>query len=183
MSIEIICGPMFSGKTEELIRRITRAKYARQTVITFKPDIDQRYSLYHIQSHSGSQEECIIVKDSNEILKTIEKEKPDLIAIEEAQFFEHESFVNTIKTLNANRINVIVAGLDMDFMGNPFENIIFVMGIAQKVDKISAVCVVCGNEGTMTYKKNLNSKRVEVGETNLYEARCYDCWHKRLERN
>jgi thymidine kinase len=170
---------MFSGKTEELIRRITRARYAKQQILSFKPDIDQRYSKNKITSHSGASEQCYSVADATDITDIIIQQKkgiPNLIAIEEVQFFDQAEFINSLDFLKTQSTKVIVAGLDMDFTGVPFENISFAMGIANRIDKLSAVCVECGADATMTYKKTKSSQRVEIGEGDIYEARCYGCW-------
>jgi len=182
MKVEVICGPMFSGKTEELIRRITRAKYAKLRVLSFKPSIDSRYSKTSIASHSGAREACFAVNQVEDILDIINQRGqgfPDIVAIEEAQFFEQEGFKNVLCYLRKQHTKTIIAGLDMDFAGVPFENIIYAMGIANRVDKLSAVCVECGADATMTYRKSDSNERVEIGETDIYEARCYGCWQRK----
>ena len=175
MSIEVICGPMFSGKSEELIRRLTRASYANQTTLACKPSLDNRFGIDTIRSHSGFEQACQPLKDIEEIYSKLVN-RVDLIAVEEAQFFDPKSFRKFLTKMNPSKTKIIIAGLDMDFQGEPFENITYGMGIAVKVEKLTAVCVECSADATMTYKKQINSKRVEIGAADMYEARCYDCW-------
>lgn len=176
--IEVICGPMFSGKTEELLRRIRRAEIGHQKVISFKPAIDDRYSAECIASHSGQQRESIVVKDVEEIMRFLDdkKKKPHVVAIEEVQFFDPK-IVDIIKKLVYKRdIRVVVAGLDMDYTGQPFSIMSDLLARAEKIDKLYAVCTVCGGKATKTAKLDTNKDIVDVGGIEKYEPRCSFHW-------
>ncbi|MGK0465534.1 thymidine kinase [Clostridium sp.] len=177
--VEVIVGPMYSGKSEELIRRIRRTKIAKQKVQVFKPEIDNRYSKEDVVSHCGGKVEAVPVKDSSEILNIIE-EDTQVVAIDEVQFFD-EGIIDIITTLADNNIRVICAGLDTDFRGVPFGSIPVLLAIAEFVDKIQAICIVCGNPATRT-QRLINGKParyedpiVLIGATESYEARCRKC--------
>jgi len=177
-SIEVICGPMFSGKTEELIRRTTRARIAKQDVLIFKHSSDDRYgSIDKVWSHSGFSQACMPMSTVSDLHKFLSgyTGDPKVIAIEEVQFFDPE-IVLTIKRLKDQDKKIIVAGLDMDWMGLPFTITGKLMAMADKVDKLTAVCLECGEDATHSYKKNKSGERIEVGEKDLYEARCYKHW-------
>lgn len=170
-SIEVVCGPMFSGKTSELIRRVERAQIARQKVQIFKPAIDNRYHETEVVSHSSLSVEATPVNTSVEILQKI-FDSTRVVAIDEVQFFDNNISV-VVEKLARRGIRVIVAGLDQDYMGKPFGPIADLLAIADRVDKIHAICTVCGSAASKTYRKNPNNKdQVLVGETDLYEARC-----------
>ena len=177
--IEVICGPMFSGKTEELLRRIKRAEIAEQNVISFKPSIDNRYSEDCIASHSGQQKQSIVVEGEADILSFLIKKnrKPHVVAIEEVQFFD-PSIIDVINTLVYKRdIRVIVAGLDMDYTGKPFPIMSELLSRAEKIYKLHAVCTICGGKATKTTKLSLaNSDIVDVGGIEKYEPRCSFHW-------
>lgn len=173
-TIEIIAGCMFSGKTEELIRRLKRAKIAKQNVIVFKPSIDTRYTKNEICSHNKNTFDSIPVKNSKDILKYINK-NTQVVGVEEIQFFDN-NIINIIEELKDKGIKIICAGLDMDYKGKPFEITIYLMGIADKVNKLNAICVKCGNVATMSYKLTKDNNRIAVGSSELYEARCRKCW-------
>jgi len=177
--IEVIVGPMYSGKSEELIRRIKRAKIAKQNVVVFKPVIDDRYSKTCVVSHTGIKEEAICISKSEEIFNYV-KDTTDVVAIDEVQFFD-EKIVDVCKKLADKGKRVICAGLDMDFRGEPFGPIPKLLAIAEFVDKIQAICVVCGNPATRT-QRLINGKPARysdpiilVGATEAYEARCRKC--------
>jgi thymidine kinase len=177
--VEVIVGPMYSGKSEELIRRIRRTKIAKQKVQVFKPEIDNRYSKEDVVSHCGGKVEAVPVKDSSEILNILEADT-QVVAIDEVQFFD-EGIIDIITTLADNNIRVICAGLDTDFRGVPFGSIPVLLAIAEFVDKIQAICIVCGNPATRT-QRLINGKpaRYEdpillIGATESYEARCRKC--------
>lgn len=176
MQLEVICGPMFSGKTEELIRRITRARYANQTVLSCKPTVDVRSGTEKILAHSGASEPCYSIQGLEQLQSLFNKARPQMVALEEVQFLQHSEYTKLLQWLFGQETKVVVAGLDMDFRGLPFENTAYSLSIAPKVDKLSAVCVVCGQDGTMTFKKSGGQDRVEIGDQDLYEARCYQCW-------
>ncbi|AAK80830.1 thymidine kinase [Clostridium acetobutylicum] len=177
--VEVIVGPMYSGKSEELIRRIRRAKIAKQKIQVFKPEIDNRYSKEDVVSHMGEKEQAVAIKNSREILKYFE-EDTEVIAIDEVQFFDDE-IVEIVNKIAESGRRVICAGLDMDFRGKPFGPIPELMAIAEFVDKIQAICVVCGNPATRT-QRLINGKPafyddpvVLIGAMESYEARCRKC--------
>lgn len=167
--IEVICGSMFSGKTEELIRRIRRAEIARQRVKVFKPKIDNRYSEFEIVSHNEQSYPSIVVEDADEILeKSFDAE---VIGIDEAQFFEN-NLVEICQNLADSGKRVIVAGLDQDYRAIPFEPIPQLLSIAEYITKTLAVCVVCGAPANRTQRNTESSDQILVGAKNHYEARC-----------
>ena len=171
--IEVICGSMFSGKTEELIRRIRRAEIAKMNTIIFKPKIDNRYSSNHIVSHNQSKMESILVEDINEILEN--STEMDVIGIDEAQFFSNE-LIPVCKKLAKDNKRVVVAGLDTDFKGIPFGPMPALMCESDFLDKLRAICVKCGNPASFSQRITKDSKQVLIGETDVYEARCRNCF-------
>lgn len=177
--VEVIVGPMYSGKSEELIRRIRRAKIAKQKVQVFKPEIDNRYSIDDVVSHCGEKEGAIPVKDSNEILEFIE-EDIDVLAVDEVQFFD-DNIIDILMSASDNGKRVICAGLDMDFRGEPFGCVPKLMAIAEFVDKLQAICMCCGNPATRTQRlingnpANYNEAIILIGAKESYEARCRKC--------
>ena len=171
--IEVVAGGMFSGKTEELLRRVKRCQIARQKVQVFKPGIDNRYSDAHVQSHSSLRVESCSVKNADEILEKVE-DNTRVVGIDEAQFFD-SSVVTVAQKLAYRGIRVIIAGLDMDFMGKPFGPMPELMAVAEEVTKLSAVCVVCGNPATRSQRITREDSQVLVGATEFYEARCRFC--------
>lgn len=170
--IEVIAGCMFSGKTEELIRRLRRANIARLNVKVFKPKIDIRYSESEIVSHSEQSLPSIIVENPNEILTL--SEDAEVIGIDEAQFFSNE-LVDVCNALANKGKRVIIAGLDQDYRGVPFEPMPQLLAIAEYITKTLAICVVCGNPADKTQRKIVSSERVLVGAADSYEARCRKC--------
>lgn len=180
-SIEVICGPMFSGKTEEIIKRIRRATLAKQVVQIFKPKIDDRYSQDHVESHDGRNVGAIIVNGSAEIEVAIENYNaahnvlPSVVVIDEVQFFD-DQIVQQVYDLKCRGVRVIVAGLDMDWNGSPFNITGMLMSLADKVDKQSAVCVVCYNDATYSYLKEQSGEQIQIGALDKYEARCFEHW-------
>ena len=170
-SIEVVCGPMFSGKTEELIRRVKRAQIARQKVQIFKPAIDNRYHESEVVSHSSLSIEAMPVNNSVEILQRV-FDSTRVVAIDEVQFFD-EKIIRVVEKLARRGIRVILAGLDQDYTGKPFGPMADLLAISDSVHKIQAICTVCGAPASKTYRKNpKNNAQVLVGETDLYEARC-----------
>ena len=164
---------MFSGKTEELIRRLRRAQYARQSVVVFKPGIDQRYSADHVDSHSGMKIRSILVERAVAIPALASD--AHVIGIDEGQFLGPE-LVDVCEGLaNAGR-RVIVAGLDMDYLGRPFEPIPHLLAVAEYITKNLAICVVCGNPADRSQRVVERDARFLVGEKDAYEARCRRCW-------
>lgn len=170
--IEVIAGCMFSGKTEELIRRLRRAKIARQNVMIFKPKIDNRYSTNEIVSHSEQSLPSVIVESANDILNL--SGHAQVIGIDEAQFFDNE-LVDVCNTLAGNGKRIIIAGLDQDYRGIPFEPMPQLLAIAEYITKTLAICVVCGNPADKTQRKVVSEDRVLVGAADSYEARCRKC--------
>lgn len=179
--IEVVVGPMYSGKSEELIRRIKRAKIAKQNVVTFKPKIDNRYSKVDVVSHSGYSTDAIAIENSDDIYKFID-EKTQVVGIDEVQFFD-EKIVDVCIDLADKGIRVICAGLDMDFKGEPFGPTPRLLAVAEFVDKIQAICSVCGQPATRTQRLIDNSPAkyddpiILVGAVESYQARCRKC-HK-----
>ena len=172
--IEVVCGCMFSGKTEELIRRLRRAQIARQKVVVFKPKIDTRYSQEHIVSHSEQFLDANVIDDAHEILNLTGDAQ--VIGIDEGQFFK-ANIVDVCNHLADQGKRVIVAGLDQDYKGNPFDPMPQLLAIAEYITKTLAICVVCGNPADRTQRKSEQHERVVVGAKDLYEARCRYC-HK-----
>ncbi|MDB9963882.1 thymidine kinase [Vicingaceae bacterium] len=171
--IEVICGSMFSGKTEELIRRLKRAKIAQQKVEIFKPAIDIRYDMEAVVSHDSNQIHSTPVPASANIPLLINDEQ--VIGIDEAQFFDME-LVGVCNRLANQGIRVIVAGLDMDYRGKPFGPIPALLATAEYVTKVHAICVKCGNLANHSYRKIINDKLVMLGETGSYEPLCRNCF-------
>jgi thymidine kinase len=170
--IEVIAGCMFSGKTEELIRRLRRAQIARQNVKIFKPKIDTRFSDNSIVSHSEQSLPSVLIDDINDVL-TLTKDA-QVVGIDEAQFFSID-IINVCNELANNGKRVIVAGLDQDFKGIPFEPMPQLLAIAEYITKTLAICVICGNPADKTQRKTNSGERVIVGASDVYEARCRKC--------
>lgn len=170
--IEVIAGCMFSGKTEELIRRLRRSQIAKQNVKIFKPKIDSRYSKEAIVSHSEQFLPSILIEDAEEILNLAAGAQ--VIGIDEAQFFSN-NIVEVANKLADEGKRVIIAGLDQDYRGIPFEPMPQLLAIAEYITKSLAICVVCGNPADKTQRKAALSERVVVGASDLYEARCRKC--------
>ena len=175
-SVEVICGSMFSGKTDELIRRLVRATIAKQKVQVFKPAIDVRYAVEKVTSHAGSNYDAIPVEKSADIRSKLEPDTT-VVAIDEAQFMDAE-VVSIARELADKDIRVLVAGLDQDFRGEPFGPMPALMSLAERVDKLHAICMVCGDEASRT-QRLVNGKParyddpvVIVGASEMYEARC-----------
>lgn len=177
--IEVICGGMFSGKSEELIRRVRRAEIARQTVQVFKPSIDYRYSTYNVSSHSGHSWNAIPVATAAEIEAHVQPDT-DVVAIDEAQFFDAR-ITDVCGTLADRGVRVIVAGLDQDFRGEPFGPMPLLMAQAEIVHKLQAICVACGAPASRTQRlingspASYGDPVILVGASEVYEARCRRC--------
>lgn len=174
-SIEVICGSMFSGKTEELIRRLKRAQFAKQSVEIFKPKIDTRYSDDEVVSHDRNSIRSTPVESSGSIL--LMSNDVDVIGIDEAQFFD-EGLVEVCNRLADQGIRVIVAGLDMDYKGVPFGPMPALCAIAEDVYKVHAICVRCGSLAYVSHRLVASDKRVLLGETQEYEPICRTCFAK-----
>lgn len=171
--IEVICGSMFCGKTEELMRRLRRAEIARLRTAIFKPQIDVRYSEKHIVSHSQLRMESHIIEKAHAILPFCERAQ--VIGIDEAQFFD-DGLVDVCKTLALRGKRVIVAGLDKDFRTVPYGPMPRIMCEADYLDKLQAICMVCGSPANFTQRLTKDSAQVVVGEADIYEARCRNCY-------
>jgi thymidine kinase len=178
--IEVIAGSMFSGKSEELIRRLRRAQIAKQKVQIFKPSIDTRYSQDEIVSHSDMKIPSETVRTSAELMARV---KPDteVIGIDEGQFFDAELPASCISLANAGK-RVIVAGLDQDYLGKPFEPMPQLLAIAEYITKTLAICMVCGGPASHTQRLVASKERVLVGASGTYEARCRHCYDPTLGR-
>lgn len=173
-SIEVICGSMFSGKTEELIRRLKRAQIAKLRIEIFKPATDTRYDEHAVVSHDLNSIQCTPVENSSAIL--LLGSNAQVVGIDEAQFFDDE-LPNVCTSLAEKGIRVIVAGLDMDFKGKPFGPMPAIMAIAEDVTKIHAVCMLCGMPATFSYRTVANDNKILLGEKESYEPRCRLCFN------
>ncbi len=178
--IEVICGSMFSGKTEELIRRLKRAQYARQTVEIFKPAVDVRYSEEEVVSHDARSIRSTPVESSSAIL--LMSTDVDVVAIDEAQFFD-DGLVDVCRRLADNGIRVIVAGLDMDYLGKPFGPMPALMATAEYVTKVHAICVRCGAPANHSHRTAIDDRLVLLGETDSYEPLCRHCFNQLKIKN
>jgi len=176
--IEVVCGSMFSGKTEELIRRLRRAKIANQRVQIFKPVVDQRYDKEKIVSHNATSILSVPVKHSREILPLAQN--AEVIGIDEVQFFDNELPL-VCEQLALRGVRVICAGLDMDYMGKPFGCMPHLLSVAEFITKLHAICVQCGNLASHSYRKVPSAAQVMLGEKESYEPRCRICYHNNLE--
>jgi thymidine kinase len=176
-SIEVVCGSMFSGKTEELLRRIKRSQIARQKVQVFKPGIDSRYSVDHVESHDSSRVPSTAISDARQILDLVD-DNTRVVGIDEVQFFD-DSVVEVAQKLAFRGKRVIVAGLDMDFRGMPFGPMPKLLAVAEEVTKLQAVCVVCGRAASrsqrLTAPAGNESEQILVGAAEFYEPRCRFC--------
>jgi len=175
--IEVICGSMFSGKTEELIRRLKRVKIANLKVEIFKPAMDLRYDENNIVSHDTNAIISTPIDNSQKIL--LLAQGADVIGIDEAQFFDDE-LPNVCDELAFRGIRVIIAGLDMDFTGKPFGQMPFLLAKADYITKLHAICMKCGNIANYSYRKIPNDDQVMLGEKDLYEPRCRVCWREAI---
>jgi thymidine kinase len=178
--IEVICGSMFSGKTEELIRRLRRATFAKQRVDIFKPAVDVRYSEQEVVSHDSNVIASTPVDSSASIL--LFTSEIDVVGIDEAQFFDM-GLIDVCNQLANNGIRVIVAGLDMDFKGTPFGPMPGLCAIAEEVSKMHAICVKCGNLANFSHRTVKNDKQFFLGETNQYEPLCRNCYMEAIEKD
>ena len=178
--IEVICGSMFSGKTEELIRRLKRAKFARQRVEIYKPAIDIRYSEEDVVSHDSNSISSTPIESSASIL--LFSSDIDVVGIDEAQFFD-KGLVDVCSKLADSGVRVIIAGLDMDYKGVPFGPMPDLCAIADEVTKVHAICVKCGQLAYISHRIVKNDKRVLLGEKDEYEPLCGECYNKALKES
>lgn len=178
--IEVICGCMFAGKTEELIRRINRITYAKKTILVFKPKIDNRYDEGSVVSHSQKKIKSIVISNASEILEHLPEKLPYAIAIDEVQFFG-EDLIPVIESLANSGVRIICAGLDQDFRGEPFGIIPMILSRAEYVTKLQAICQVCGQPATRTQRiingepADYDDPIILVSAAEKYEARCRHC--------
>lgn len=172
--IEVVCGPMFSGKTEELIRRLRRARIAQMKVQVFKPAVDDRYSITAIVSHNSAEADALAVRSAQEILDRVDHDT-EVVAIDEAQFFD-ASILQVVEHLAVDGRRVIVAGLDCDYRGVPFEPMPALMATAEYVTKLLAICLECGNPAIRSQRVTGGTSRVEVGAADQYAPRCRRCY-------
>ena len=178
-SIEVICGPMFAGKTEELLRRVRRLEYAKKKVVLFKPQIDDRYEKAYVVSHNQNKALCVAIAKAEEMLDFV-KEDTDAVVIDEFQFLGEEA-VDVVLHFARMGKRVIMSGLDKDFRGEPFTNMPRILAYADEVTKLTAICVKCGNPATCTQRiingkpANYNDPQILVGASENYEARCASC--------
>ena len=178
--IEVIAGSMFSGKSEELIRRLRRAKIARQKVQVFKPDIDSRYSQDHIVSHSEMRHESANIRSASEVLAKVEADT-EVVGIDEGQFFDNE-LVNVANQLALRGVRVIIAGLDQDYTGKPWEPMPQLLAVAEYITKTHAICMKCGQPANYSQRTFESEERVAVGAADMYEARCRRCFVPHADR-
>lgn len=177
-SIEVICGSMFSGKTEELIRRLKRAQFAKQTVEIYKPCIDVRYSDDEVVSHdSHSIPSTPIDSPASMLLLSSDVE---VVGIDEAQFFD-DTIVEVVQTLADRGVRVIIAGLDTDFMGKPFGPMPALMAVAEDIQKVHAICVKCGSPANHSHRLSSSDKLVVLGEKDIYEPLCRHCYNAAIQ--
>jgi thymidine kinase len=172
--IEVIAGSMFSGKSEELIRRLRRARIARQKVQVFKPEIDARFSDQHIVSHSEMRHESANVHSASEVRRLVEPDT-EVVGIDEGQFFDNE-LVNIANELAGRGVRVIIAGLDQDYTGKPWEPMPQLLAIAEYITKTHAICMKCGQPANYSQRTFESEERVAVGAAGMYEARCRKCF-------
>ena len=177
-SIEVICGSMFSGKTEELIRRMKRAQFAKQTVEIFKPCIDVRYSEDKVVSHDSHSIHSTPISSPSQMLEL--SNDVEVVGIDEAQFFDN-SLIDVVQTLANRGIRVIIAGLDTDFLGKPFGPMPALMAVAEDIQKVHAICVKCGSPANHSHRLSKSEELVLLGEKDEYEPLCRHCYNAAIE--
>lgn len=178
--IEVICGSMFSGKTEELIRRLKRAQFANQKIEIFKPAVDTRFSEMDLVSHDLHSIPCTPINDAEMMLDVAEDVQ--VVGIDEAQFFG-ENLVTVAQALADRGVRVIVAGLDTDYLGKPFGPIPALLAVAEDVQKVHAICVKCGNLANHSHRLSKSKKLVVLGEKDIYEPLCRACYNKAIRED
>ena len=176
--IEVICGSMFSGKTEELLRRLKRAQFAKLNIAVFKPKIDKRYDTQKVVSHDENTIQATPIDCAENILKLANEAQ--VVAIDEAQFFNSDLVAVSNELANAG-VRVIIAGLDMDFLGNPFGVMPQILAIAEHITKVHAICVECNGIANHSFRKNANKKLVQLGEKQEYKPLCRSCFSSKMK--
>ena len=178
-SIEVICGSMFSGKTEELIRRLKRATFAKQKVEIYKPCIDVRYSDDQVVSHDSHSIASTPISSPASMLEIADD--VEVVGIDEAQFFD-DTLVDVVQTLANRGVRVIIAGLDTDFLGKPFGPMPALMAVAEDIQKVHAICVKCGSPANHSHRLSKNDQLVVLGEKDIYEPLCRHCYNAAIEK-
>ena len=176
-SIEVICGSMFSGKTEELLRRLKRAKFAKLNIAVFKPQVDKRYDIQRVVSHDENTIQAIAVDNAKYILKLANEAQ--VVAIDEAQFFDLELIAVCTELANSG-IRVIIAGLDMDFLGKPFGIMPELLAIAEHITKVHAICIDCSAIANHSFRKTADKNLIQIGEKEEYKPLCRDCFSRKM---
>ncbi len=176
--IEVICGSMFSGKTEELLRRLRRAKFAKLKVAVYKPKLDKRYDVEKVVSHDANYIKSVTVDSATQILYL--ENDVQVVAIDEVQFF-NEDLIEVANTLANKGVRVILAGLDMDYLGKPFGPMPQLLAIAQKVTKVQAICADCGVDASYSYRKTADTELVKLGEKEEYKPLCRNCFTAKMK--
>ncbi len=177
-SIEVICGSMFSGKTEELLRRLKRSQFAKLNIAVFKPEIDKRYDIQKVVSHDENTIQATPVDSANNILKLANKAQ--VVAIDEAQFFNND-LVAVVNELANTGVRVIIAGLDMDFLGKPFGVMPQILAIAEHITKVHAICIDCNGIANHSYRKTTDTALVKIGEKEEYKPLCRSCFSEKMK--
>ena len=177
-SIEVICGSMFSGKTEELLRRLKRSQFAKLNIAVFKPEIDKRYDIQKVVSHDENTIQATPVDSANNILKLANKAQ--VVAIDEAQFFNND-LVAVVNELANTGVRVIIAGLDMDFLGKPFGVMPQILAIAEHITKVHAICIDCNGIANHSYRKTTDTALVQIGEKEEYKPLCRSCFSEKMK--
>ena len=176
-SIEVICGSMFSGKTEELLRRLKRAEFAKLNIAVFKSKVDKRYDTQKIVSHNENSIQAIAVERAKDILKLANKAQ--VVAIDEAQFFNSELITVCTELANSG-IRVIIAGLDMDFLGKPFGIMPELLAISEHITKVHAICIDCSAIANHSFRKTSDKNLIQIGEKEEYKPLCRDCFSRKM---
>ena len=176
-SIEVICGSMFSGKTEELLRRLKRAQFAKLNIAVFKPQVDKRYDTQKVVSHDENTIQAIAVESTKDILRLANEAQ--VVAIDEAQFFDSELITVCSELANAG-VRVIIAGLDMDFLGKPFGIMPELLAIAERVTKVHAICIDCFAVANHSFRMTADKNLIQIGEKEEYKPLCRECFSRKM---
>ncbi len=176
-SIEVICGSMFSGKTEELLRRLKRAEFSKLNIAVFKPQVDKRYDYQKVVSHDDNAIKAISIESAKDILKLTNEVQ--VVAIDEAQFFDSELVAVCTELANSGT-RVIIAGLDMDFLGNPFGIMPELLAIAEHITKVHAICIDCRAIANHSFRKTNDTNLIKIGEKEEYKPLCRDCFSRKM---